>query len=165
MMNKFLLSEEDNLYLPPEMRDGILVSGLLVSEGTSVESEDNQTITQKVGLLHESEVQPVVRENNGEVTVVDEAVEQTGSNEKILVDGEDPSVLAEEERESSRDSANGEGSQDVSVEGIASEIPRIQLAQATEEDTSIEHMRKLATLEKEGYHYLDGILFKTRLDA
>ena len=50
MQNKFLLSEEDNLYLPPEMRDGILVSGLLVSEGTLVESEDNQTITQKLNL-------------------------------------------------------------------------------------------------------------------
>ena len=109
-------------------------------------------------------MQPVVRENNGEVTVVDEAVKQTGSNEKILVDGEDPSVLAEE-RESSRGSANGEGTQDVSVEGIASEIPRIQLAQATEEDKSLEHMRKLATLEKERYHYQDGILFRTRLDV
>ena len=63
MQNKFLLSEVDTLYLQPEMTDGIFMSGLLVSEGTSVESEDNQAITQEVEPLHESEEQPVVRES------------------------------------------------------------------------------------------------------
>ena len=32
MQNKFKLKEEETLYLPPEMKDGILKSGLMVSE-------------------------------------------------------------------------------------------------------------------------------------
>ena len=53
------------------------------------------------------------------------------------MNGEEPSVLAEAERESSEGSVNEEGTQEVSVEGIANEIPRTQLAQATRDDKTL----------------------------
>ena len=53
----------------------------------------------------------------------------------------------------------------MSFEGIAMEVPRPKLAQATEDDPTLATARSLATSKIEGYHFLNGIVFRTRLDS
>ena len=174
MDDKFNLNEEETLYLPPEMKDGILKSGLLVSEGILVQSKPSETTNQSDGeVVVESEntpVTPMQQVEQGESNIEDEIAqrernEQTGSNVEILGLDEHPSVLAEEEGDSLGGSAEAEGTQDISVEGITDDIPRSQLVVVTQEDHSLEPLRILAQLEKEGYHMKQGLLFRSRLDS
>ena len=53
--------------------------------------------------------------------------------------------------------------QDIVMESINSEIPRSELVQLTSMDKTLEPMRKLAELGKEGYHFKEGILYSIRL--
>ena len=78
---------------------------------------------------------------------------------------QEPLVAVEEVGETTEGSAEVEGEQEVSIEGITHNIPRTKLAQATLEDQSLETARTLAKANKEGYHESDGIVFRTRLDA
>ena len=55
MEKKSALAEEDTLYLPPEWKEGTLLSGVPVSEGTMLEPE----IVVQQGVLH-----PVVVDNS-----------------------------------------------------------------------------------------------------
>ena len=167
MQDKFQLTEEETLYLPSEMKDGILKSGLLVSDGTLVVTKSKQETAVR------NEPKPMVAEqqveenssNQDEVSVESEGDEQRGNSEEILVLDEHPSVDEEAEGESFGGSAEEEGTQDISVEGIKNNIPKSQLVQAIQEDKSLELLRKLAELGKEGYHLEDDILFRTRLNS
>ena len=96
--------EEETLYLPPVMKDGILISGILVSEGTLVETKHAQESnvssnhtpvvaeqqvevsnnTQEEQLIDSS--QEVIRVEEGEVD------EQKGHSEEILRMEELPTV-------------------------------------------------------------------------
>ena len=162
MEKKFRLSEDETLYLPPELKDGALLSGIMVSEGTVIEPVQEEV--PQVTPSSEQTVSGVVQETERDLMQV-EAVEQTGSKEQSLVHEDDPSVLAEEGGGSLDGSAGGEGTQEITLEGIHQDIPRSQLAQATKEDESLQHSYELAKLEKEGYHLQDDILFRTRLDT
>ena len=53
----------------------------------------------------------------------------------------------------------------MSFKGIAMEVPRPKLAQATEDDHTLATARSLTTSKMDGYHYLDGTVFRTRLDS
>ena len=77
----------------------------------------------------------------------------------------DASVLVEGDGVSLGGSADQEGTQDLTVEGIKNSIPRTDLAEATRDDKTLQHLYKLATLEKEGYYLKDNILYRTRLDV
>ena len=61
-------------------------------------------------------------------------------------------------------SAEGEGEQTVLLEGITEEVPRPKLAQAMTADPTLATARSLAQTKSEGYHYKDGIVFRTTLD-
>ena len=76
-----------------------------------------------------------------------------------------PSVLVKEGGDQVGGSAVGEGEQGVSLEGITQEDLRPKLAQVTEADPTFATARSLAKSKLEGYHYLDRIVFRTRLDV
>ena len=150
MDEKFALQEEETCYLPAEMKDGILTSGLMVSEGTLVPAPahnmDNMNKSEEIVV------------EQGEVDEKRESVAD------ILEIADEPSVAAEVVGETVEGSADGEGNEGVSIEGITQNVPRPKLAQATLEDTSLEAARTLAAANKDRYHFSDGILFRTRLD-
>ena len=154
MDNTFKLLEEQTCYLPPEMKNGILNSGLMVSEGTVVtaEPEEREIIKQEI----EQEQEKVEQKK--------EEVEQRESDDVVLVTAEKAFVDVEEVGELVESSAEDEGIQGMSIQGITHCVPRNQLAQATLDDPSLEPVRILAAENKEGYHFTDGILFRTRLD-
>ena len=182
MKKKASLTEQEMLYLPPELKDGALLSGVLVSEGTLVDTSDTvmpdiDTVVAKDQpvQLTEIRVDDSVRDSNESVNTdkqdvainQDTQIEEVGEREESelnLVDEKIPSGLAEVEGESSGGSASSEGIQDLSVEGMKAHIPRTELAKATREDKSLSHLYKLATLNREGYHLKNDILFRTRLD-
>ena len=152
MDNKFKLLEEPTCYLPPEMKNGILKSGLMVSEGTVVTAEPEEREIVKKEIEQEQE----------KVEQKKEEVEQRESDDVVLVMAETPLVNAEEVGELVEGSAEDEGIQGMSIQGITHSVPRNQLAQATLDDPSLEPVRILAAENKEGYHFTDGILLQTR---
>ena len=153
MDEKFALQEEETCYLPAEMKDGILTSGLMVSEGTFVPAPTHTGVY--MGDMDKSEEIVV------ELGEVDEKRESVAD---ILEIADEPSVAVEVVGETVQGTADGEGNEGVSIEGITQNVPRPKLAQATLEDPSLETARTLATANKHGYHFSDGILFRTRLD-
>ena len=77
---------------------------------------------------------------------------------------EKPSEVVEVGGELEGGSADQRDTMDMSIDGITQNIPKTQLAQATLDDPSLESFRSLATAEKEGYHFSDGVLFRTRFN-
>ena len=167
--------EEETLYLPPECKNGALRSGTLVSEGILVEPEEPVVEVDTIPeVVNESREQSITKpESQQEVQSVEEIslVNNEGDGDSLrkseqnLVEVENPSDLVEVVGESLGGSANSEGTQDLSVEGITSGMPRTEIATATREDISIQHLYKLATLKKEGYFLKDSILLRTGLDV
>ena len=149
---KFALQEEDNCYLPAEMKDGVLTLGIIVSEGTLVPASAHTGGDEGTRESVNVEEQDVVNE-------------QRECDAEVLVIDAEPSVAVEEVGERVEGSADSEEDKGVSIEGITHDIPRTKLAQAMLEDPSLETARALATANKEGYHYSEGILFRTRLDS
>ena len=168
MSNKFQLKEADTMYLPPEIKDGILKLGFLVSEGVLVPCSNNneplhQTSEQLV--ISESPVTSVQSEQKSDEIGVDDVGDEMSGNsvEKGELDVQ-PSEVVEEGGDSLGGSAEAEGSQDISIEGIRDDIPKSQLAEATLADISLGPLRKQAQLGKEVYHMENSILFRSRLD-
>ena len=144
---------QPDCYLPPEMKDGILKSGLMVSEEDVV----------VIDLAGKGEQEHSIKEMKEQV--VEKSVEQRESEEQsVLVLDEKPSEDVAVDGESGGGSAEQGDNVEMSNEGVTQNIPRTQLAQATLEDLSLETFRILAENVKEGYHFSDGILFHTRLD-
>ena len=167
MDKKADLAEEKTLYLPPELKNGALLSGVLVSEGTLVDPEDAPVVDDSLSHVAVTDVAEteVVAESveSGEDKVGEELVELR-ETEQILGEGKDASVLVEGDGVSLGGSADQQGTQDLTVEGISCSIPRTALAEATKGDDMLQNLYKLATLEKKGYYLKDGILYRTRLD-
>ena len=167
------MKEEDTSYLPPEMKQGILLSGVLVSEGVLIKQMNAPVTSTITEVCNESVVPPVdsgdvveSSENSEEVrTVVDEADELRGNSADVLVNEEIPSVLGEAAGEPLGSSAAEGVDQEISMEGIRNDIPRSQLVERTLSDKTLEPMLKLAKMGKEGYHLESGIVFRTRLDS
>ena len=182
MQDKFQQKEEDKLYLPPEMKDGILKSGILVSEGTLVVAKDSEQVpvvskdkpvveTQQVEDNGNNEVGDSTNkeEDTGSIVETDIAEvnggdEQKGECEEILVMGENSSVAGEAEGAQEGGSADKGLEDDLSVENIKSEVPRLKLAESTKVDETLAAARALADTDSEGYHWQDGLVFRTRLD-
>ena len=146
MQDKFRLTEEETLYLPSEMKDGILKSGLMVSEGTLVvakpeepvvETQDTPNPTQLDFMVAVQQKQETSKPEE-DVLVVEETDEQNRRVEDVLDLAETCLVDAEVEGDSLEGRAEVEGAQDISMGGITETIPRIQLAQATCQDKSLD---------------------------
>ena len=105
MDEKFKLIEEELCYLPPEMKDRILKSGLMVSEGTLVVAKSAKPAA----------VQQEVVNEQVEKEVEIEVVEQGDREDVVLVTAEKPSVDDEAEGEPLEGSAEEEGTQEVSI--------------------------------------------------
>ena len=163
MRDKLALQEEDICYLPPKMENGILKSGIMVRDGTLADADADTDMgnTESVSQCEER----VVEHSLDSVVPEAEESELRESDEVVLVnDVEQPSVLVEAGGDQVGVSAEGEGEQGVLLEGITSDVPRPKLAQATEVDPTLATARSLAVSKSEGYHYQEGILFRTRLD-
>ena len=62
-------------------------------------------------------------------------------------------------------SASTEGTKELEVETIREGMPREEMAAETRSDKSIQAVLKLAEMDKEGYHLMHGLVFRTRLDT
>ena len=174
--------DQEKHYMPPEWKDGSLRSGVLLSEGTVVESEQPMVVEENKPLVPiehvcvvEQQLTPeVVTQNvsqtvpdpvSEEVQTVGEVAEEVRNTDVGVAEGNQPSVLEEVLVDPLGGSAGCEGKEDLSVEGMKENIPLTELAQATSTDKSLQHLYKLATLQKDGYYLKDGILMRTRLDV
>ena len=150
-------------YLPAKIDNGVLMSGMLVSDGTLVDAcaDTNKRV---VDTDSHSEVKHVDESVNTTVEVA-EVNELKGSGDNVLVDEQSrPSVVAEAEGDLQGGSAEGEGDMGMLMDSMTQEEPRPMLVQAIEEDPSLATARALAKSQTEGYQVRDGIVFRTRLD-
>ena len=183
------MPHRETLYVPPEVRDGILVSGIPVSEAKVVkaikskdksDSGENRPLqaAEAEAQLQEEVVQlaqdegsegPVqsttveAQEDEGEVISGDEV----DDDEDVVNDlVEDDEILVKEEEAGSAlgGSAEPEGSKELPVATIREGMPRNEMAQETTTDVSLNAIVKLAQLDREGYHISQGLVFRTRLD-
>ena len=172
MRKKATLSEQETLYLPPEPKEGALLSGILASEGNLVEGGE-QVVPQEdvtANEVAEREKQPlpatqVEAEKVDIVPVQESEVESMREvSREVLENEQKPLVLVEEVGESLGGSAELREKETLTVEGMKANIPQTELAQATKQDVTLSHLYKLAKLDKEGYHLTNDILFRSRLD-
>ena len=85
--------------------------------------------------------------------------------EKVLaVEGEMSSVSDAGEGVTQGGSANI-GEEEVSVKDIVANESREKLAQAIKSDSNLAAARTLADQHTEGYHWTEGLLFRTRLNV
>jgi len=166
--------EEDTLYIPLERKNGVLHSGTLVSEGILVESEQPviqphivPDIVKGSSEQGTNEIYSQQEQKNGEGTIeneVEREIDGSKDDEQILVVEENASADVEGQGVALGGSAEEQGVDNLSVEGMKSSIPRTDLAWATRADESLNTLYKLGELDKEGYHIDSGILFRNRLD-
>ena len=173
MRKRASLKEQETLYLPPEIKDGALLSGVLVSEGNLVEEGESPVVNiQPVPAIQmevEQDVQLVQKDSISEIETEMQAeqIEVEGErevSEQNLAVEQIPSGDVEVEGDSLGGGAEVEVMDNPSVEGMKTCIPRTDLAQAKKQDKSLSHIYKLGELDKEGYHMVDSILFRARLD-
>ena len=62
-------------------------------------------------------------------------------------------------------SANLEGSREFPVATIREGMPREEMAKETTTDVSFRAIRKLAEMDKEGFHLSQGLIWRTRMDS
>ena len=172
MKKRATLSDDDIQCLPPEVKEGALLSGVLARDANVVKGRDKSASQKRVVVTESREedklpVQSTVVEADSEETKesMDGRVDVVGKEREVVLDDEKETlVLAEESGESLGGSVQEKGAGDLSVEGIRSDIPRADLALATEKDESLAAIYKLGLNDKEGYHVVEGLLFRTRLD-
>jgi len=162
------MSEEQTYYLPPEVRDGVVMSGILATDDTVVKktttgSSEVEEVKKQPQECDEVPVQAMTME----VPLIEK--EENGSrverqNEEFLLN-EQNLDLAEEESDVQGGGANVEGNQELDTSGIRQEITREAMAKETIEDKSLKAGYELGVGDKEGYHLVHDVLFRTRLDA
>ena len=179
----------ETLYIPPEVRDGILVSGVPVSEAKVVKvvkpKEETDSGGNKPVQAAEAEATPqeeivqLAQEESSEGPVQSTAVEaQQDVHEEISEDEADDDedvvsgsvegdeILATEEESGSTfgGRAEPEGIKELPVAAIREGMPRDEMAQEISTDVSLKTVLSLAKLDREGYHMSQGLVFRTRLD-
>jgi len=75
-----------------------------------------------------------------------------------------PSVLAEVEGDTQGGNADSSIGDEVMVESIVSDMPRVKLAELTLADPTFATARALADRQSEGYYLEEGLVFRRRLD-
>ena len=156
------MTELQTLYLPPEVREGCVVSGILASEALVV--KEIEKIDKGSTNVDENEKEPVqstvVEAQNKQVEV--QADEQSGDGDVLVLE---QSLEAEEaEGGTLEEGAESEGEQDLCMKGIRKTLPREGIANETEQDVSLRAVYDLGLQDKQGYHLVEGLLFRTRLD-
>ena len=156
------MSESDTRYLPPQVREGILVSGVPIQEAKVVKK-----IEERVSHTSESEqVQPdtsgaqvtkEVEKEEKEMEVLEEEVVELNRDEREL-----SLVIEEVEGSSQEGSAESEG--ELPVNSIREGMPIQAMAEQTATDESLQTVRKLAELQKEGFFMSQGLIWRNRLD-
>ena len=176
------MRQEDVLYVPPEVREGILVSGIPVSEAkvvkcvksrdkavplqSATEAQQRNRIDTKVEPV-QSAVAEAQQEPESEVT--DEPGERKEVDEmEVVGDVLGKELILEKEEEGGvalGGRAETEGNMELQVQAIREGMPVEEMATETRSDTSLKAIIKLAELDKDGYHLSKGLVFRTRLDT
>ena len=162
MTRKQSMEEEQLCYLPPRMREGVLQSAVMVSDGTLVGVKpETPVITLEPPPQSEEEVATVEQAHVlGEI----DAVESVEREESLAEDDVVSSDLAEVAVVGKEGSAGEGKDQELMLRNITSELPRDKLAEATEKDPTLASARSLAKSQSEGYYLQQGLTFRTRLD-
>ena len=162
MKKKQSMQEEQLCYLPPRMKDGILQSAVMVSDGTLVGVEPEAPVTTLEPAPHSEEEPATIDQTHvlGEGDMAESAErEKSLVNEDVVSSG-----LAEEVVVEKDGSADKGENQELMLRSITSELPRDKLAEATEKDHTLASARSLADSLSEGYYWQQGLVFRTRLD-
>ena len=187
MRRRAAMTREETMYVPPEVRGGVLVSGILVEEAQVVKDKSIRAVSasepeqesdsvpqsREEGEVVKDEDSDTTAQVSVQATVVEApvAVEKTsdkGDEKKDdggVLEKEDILVLEEAEGDALGGRASERGTKELSVEGITSEMPRAELAEATKADVSLQPLYKLGLGDREGYHIVEGLLMRTRLDS
>ena len=72
--------------------------------------------------------------------------------------------MAEVSAESLDGSAEEEGCKGIDAVSIREGMPRVEMAAESQSDPSLKPLYNLAELDREGYHLVQGLVFRTRLD-
>ena len=172
------LTEKDILYIPPEVRDGFLISGVPVTEAHVVKGvKEKPVATEEVPLLaaqaeameSEKRVSSEAPEEE-QVSDTDSVVSQDVEVDRVAVEGDslvNDEVLeqVEDSGESLGGSADSEGTLDIPADKIRERISLAGMIEETKSDTTLATIVKLAELERDGYHMSQGLAFRTRLDT
>ena len=112
-------------------------------------------------------IEPQAHSEEPVVDVTHVTVEEVevGKQENVLVNGIGVSSGdAAEEGDMQGGSADTGVEESVTVETIVSDMPRVKLAQLKKDDPTQAVGRNLADIQSEGYHWKEGLLFRSRLD-
>ena len=160
------LTEEDTHFLPPRMEEGTIRGAVRVSQGIVVEAESKpevSVVTEPVGV--EPEPQSEEAKVNDERAMVEEC--DVGSvNERSLVEEEENASVLEEVDVGAQGGSDDSGDEQVCVKDIVARETRENFAEElTKKDSTLATARTLADQTAEGYHWVEGLLFRTRLDT
>ena len=173
MRDRATLAEEDTWYLPPEVRDGVLLSGVPAKEATVVWNRISKTSPADRELPAVGKEVPVgaidlEAQSSDETSVEggnkDEAEEAEVAEGEVLVVEKDVLDLGEAEGEPLVGRAAEKGKWELAVSEIRENIPREGLATDTRSDESLKVVYSLGEQDREGYHISGGLLFRNRID-
>ena len=169
------MSDKEALYVPPVMRDNVLVSGVLVSEAQVVKSvRQKKEVTQQVSVQAEvtetpqqQQVQDSSPEDNENSSVVESGDEEY--EDEVVKEDRDVSdgVLVTDEvvDDTSGGRAETEGLIDLNITKIREDMDRKVIADETKADQSLLPLLKLGESDREGYYLSQGVLMRTRTDG
>ena len=174
--NRDSLSENDTLYIPPEVRDGFLVSGILVREAHVVKGVRANPVATEVVPVLAAEAEAPGTEKCGSSEAQEEVLDTDADDtQDVEVDRDevagsllgDEGVLAQDEDDggSSGGGADTEGTMVIPVSKIRERMSLAAMVEETKTDTTLATIVKLADLERDGYHMSQGLAFRTRLDT
>jgi len=160
--------EEPQLYQPPRVQDGVLHSGFLVSRVTeeggsesSCETDSSESIEQVMSDLARIEIEEVdgeVRSNRDGSLMDEDYGDHSSVDEGIRVG------TSSDLEEAGGVASGGCAGMDVVLEGMDDELPRKALAEATVKDDSLQLAKQLATDERQGYRFENGVIMRDRLN-
>ena len=188
------LTHRETLYVPPEVREGMLVSGIPVKEAKVVRKimetteGDKHELVSVQAAVAETQQSGAKEVSDTEQTTIQEELIQAATAEAQYESEHRDTVDLQEGKEAcdAEVEVNGTGnSEEVlvmdEVVGSASEgsadriefpvasiregMPREEMAKETATDESLQAVRKLAELNKEGFHLSQGLIWRMRLDT
>ena len=168
------MSHKETLYVPPEVREGMLVSGVLVKEAQVVKTvkwkspnKEQMPLPAATAEASEGEIVTQLEDQGDRKEDEKDSDEETSQDE---VAGKDEGTrelnleMAEVLGESLVGSAEIEGCKGIDAVSIREGMPRVEMAAESQSDPSLKPLYNLAELDREGYHLVQGLIFRTRLD-
>ena len=139
----------------------------LVTLALETQCEEEPVVVSQTDLVAPVSVKPIdgveprsesqtlgVEQLSGEAVqaqILGSVQKQPSVDGEVVVDGEGGSALGVEDVE-------------LSVQAISSNEPRTNMSEATQTDTTLATARALADKLVEGYYWIEGLVFRTRLD-